>query len=335
MNYTNKSMVSIIIPVYNTEKYLEKCINSIVEQTYTNWELLLINDGSQDDSLSICEKYANEYSNIYVFSQENKGPSAARNIGIDNAHGQYICFVDSDDWVDDNYLEIFIGNMSENEDMMVVQDHKRIINDKIIRYTNGYNNEIFELPKDLSSLIKEYKFIQGYSVNKLYIREILENHSLRFSEEIDMGEDEVFFYKYLQLIDKIIFVKPDPYNYVGRIGSLTSRHSKFISEFLRCAENNKFYHYILKNENSAENRSFFKGNFSQRFNHLLRTIIYWEGKYSKKERIFLLNKMHKEYSNSLQYLEGDTALKKIDYLLFKLKLFGLLDFILKLKTRLN
>ncbi|MDY3362430.1 glycosyltransferase family 2 protein [Riemerella anatipestifer] len=292
MNYTNKSMVSIIIPVYNTEKYLEKCINSIVEQTYTNWELLLINDGSQDDSLSICEKYANEYSNIYVFSQENKGPSAARNIGIDNAHGQYICFVDSDDWVDDNYLEIFIGNMSENEDMMVVQDHKRIINDKIIRYTNGYNNEIFELPKDLSSLIKEYKFIQGYSVNKLYIREILENHSLRFSEEIDMGEDEVFFYKYLQLIDKIIFVKPDPYNYVGRIGSLTSRHSKFISEFLRCAENNKFYHYILKNENSAENRSFFKGNFSQRFNHLLRTIIYWEGKYSKKERIFLLNKMH-------------------------------------------
>ncbi|MDR0422523.1 MAG: glycosyltransferase, partial [Proteiniphilum sp.] len=98
-------MISVIVPVYNVEKYLRKCLESILAQTYTSFELLLVNDGSTDGSGQICDEYAQKDSRVQVFHQENKGVSRARNLGLERAKGKWVAFIDSDDWVDSTYLE--------------------------------------------------------------------------------------------------------------------------------------------------------------------------------------------------------------------------------------
>ena len=101
-------MVSIIVPIYNSEKYLHACLDSIVSQTYKNIEIILVNDGSIDKSGVICDEYSRKYNNIKVFHKENGGVSSARNLGIDNATGQYLAFVDPDDYIDANMYEILV-----------------------------------------------------------------------------------------------------------------------------------------------------------------------------------------------------------------------------------
>ena len=105
--------VSVIVPVYNVEAYLAQCIDSILAQDYRNFELILVNDGSTDNSGAICERYAAQDRRIRVITQENSGPSTARNTGIKAACGKYIVFVDADDWADADYLSILVDNMSE------------------------------------------------------------------------------------------------------------------------------------------------------------------------------------------------------------------------------
>ena len=102
------SKISVIIPVYNVEQYLEKCLDSILNQTYKNIEIILVNDGSIDKSGLICDEYSRKYNNIKVFHKENGGVSSARNLGIDNATGQYLAFIDPDDYIDVNMYEILV-----------------------------------------------------------------------------------------------------------------------------------------------------------------------------------------------------------------------------------
>lgn len=101
--------VSIIVPVYKAEPYIRKCIDSILSQTFTNFELLLIDDGSPDNCGKICDEYAELDARVHVFHKENCGVSAARNLGLDHAKGDYVCFIDSDDWIDPDMLETLIG----------------------------------------------------------------------------------------------------------------------------------------------------------------------------------------------------------------------------------
>lgn len=101
--------VSIIVPVYKAEPYIRKCIDSILSQTFTNFELLLIDDGSPDNCGKICDEYAELDTRVHVFHKENGGVSAARNLGLDHAKGDYVCFIDSDDWIDPDMLETLIG----------------------------------------------------------------------------------------------------------------------------------------------------------------------------------------------------------------------------------
>lgn len=136
--------ISVIIPVYNVEKYLEKCINSVIEQTYTNLEIILVNDGSTDSSGEICDKYKQLDNRIVVFHKENGGLSDARNYGIERANGEYIAFLDSDDWVDFKYIEILYENLRNyNADISIcnfrrVHDENELLNNNnnIILYNN-------------------------------------------------------------------------------------------------------------------------------------------------------------------------------------------------------
>ncbi|ACU06831.1 putative glycosyltransferase [Flavobacteriaceae bacterium 3519-10] len=185
---TQTMKFSVIIPVYNVEPYLEECLDSLLAQTYHDYEVLLINDGSTDASGKICDRYSEKDSRITVFHQPNKGVSAARNLGLEHAAGEWICFIDSDDVVESQYLAAFAENISADSDL-VIQGIKRI----------GKVNDVFCLFTQLEKISRE-TFFDHYLIwphyfspcNKTYRRNIIAEHNLRFDESIHFAEDTIF-----------------------------------------------------------------------------------------------------------------------------------------------
>ena len=127
----NCELITVVVPVYNVEKYLERCINSIIHQTIKNIEIILVNDGSTDGSRKICEYYRENDERVILINQENQGLSAARNTGIDKATGKYICFVDSDDWVHEKYLETMYNDIKEQDAQISIIEKQIIFEDAI------------------------------------------------------------------------------------------------------------------------------------------------------------------------------------------------------------
>lgn len=205
--------ISIIIPVYNVEKYLEECINSILVQTFTDFEVLLINDGSKDRSGEICDEFAVKDNRIKVFHQENAGVSAARNKGIENAKGEWINFIDSDDYVEKNYLNDFVVNLKPNvnlylQGMLGLMKDGRFVT--VIDYKT--HSEI-----DRNTFLKSYNIMPFFfgPTCKLFRKEIIEKNRIRFDESISVGEDTLFNLDYLKLLnEKLILI--DSKNYIYR-----------------------------------------------------------------------------------------------------------------------
>ena len=155
------TLVSIIIPVYNAEKRLVKCIDSILTQSYIHFELLLINDGSKDSSGTICDAYAQKDNRVKVFHKENGGASSARNIGIERATGEYIVFVDSDDYVEKDYLSaFFVDPLNEDKFTFVVQSLKNLYDDGI-----EIKQSVFK-----EGLYSEDNFSELFSINEIHRR---------------------------------------------------------------------------------------------------------------------------------------------------------------------
>lgn len=215
------SKISVIVPVYNSQRYLSRCIESILAQTYIDFELLLINDGSNDLSGVICDNYALKDSRIRVYHKENGGVSSARNLGLENAKGKWISFVDSDDWVDDHYLE----SLYQDGAYDFVTCYWRVTNDQsyvsILPKTRGYygRDQIVEF-LDLNIGNVSYPFC------RLYSGSIISKNNLRFDENIHFSEDALFNIRYLQNVATIRQVGNIEYNYEKHIGSLSN---KFIS----------------------------------------------------------------------------------------------------------
>lgn len=219
-------MVSVIIPVYNKEKYLHNCIKAILNQTYLDFELLLINDGSTDSSGKICDEYADKYEKIKVFHSENKGPSSARNIGIRNATADYLTFIDADDIVNETYLKDFLEN-SEDSDMIIqgLVQKKSDNNETKVR-NNNYelnikNNEDYLLVINESNLIS-----WGYSVAILYKRSIVLTNNILFEEKIKKAEDLIFVLNYLLCSTKIKALDICSYKYDWSITDSLSKKTQ-------------------------------------------------------------------------------------------------------------
>ncbi len=120
----DQNLISVIVPVYNVEDYLEECINSILSQTYTNLEILIVDDGSMDNSLAIIQEFSQRDSRITIFTKENGGLSSARNRAIDEAKGEYLTFIDSDDYIEENYIEYLMKSLIDNEaDISIVNSY--------------------------------------------------------------------------------------------------------------------------------------------------------------------------------------------------------------------
>lgn len=231
--------ISVIIPVYKVEKCISKCIESIIGQTYSNWELLLIDDGSPDESGSICDKYATTDSRIKVFHIQNGGPSNARNNGLDNATGDYVCFVDADDWVESTYLEHLYAGLQIDGVGVVVGGHIREENNKIINRTVG---NAFYHNKQFHRIFEEQRIVHwGYTVAKLYNLKTICNNGLRFPTNVRYCEDLIFFLEYWYYCDWIKFISEVDYHYmiVNNSNSLIVSYNSFESElegYKRCKQ---------------------------------------------------------------------------------------------------
>lgn len=212
-------VVSLIVPVYNVEKYLHKCLDSILSQTFTDFELLLINDGSKDNSGGICDEYAIKDSRVRVFHKENGGVSKARNLGIDKAHGKWIAFIDSDDWVDNTYFEhllkyeqvefISMGYQMQNRSMKfnsyVPQEKIYSANNLVDFYQAHIATAIFRAPWC-----------------KLFLTEKIKFHQLNFLENMSFGEDTIFTINYLKNVNNIAVISSAEYYRRFNIESLAN-----------------------------------------------------------------------------------------------------------------
>ena len=205
-------MISIVVPVYNTEKYLRQCIDSIIRQTCQDWELILVDDGSSDSSGSICDGYAEADARIKVIHQKNTGVSAARNAGIRRAAGEYLCFVDSDDWLDESFLEGFeVGKT--NADMYVsgwIYD----VNGKnysYVKYNPAYCASSSEICMEF---VRQNLDENGYPWGKLFRTSIVREHDLHFNEKLSINEDHIFVLQYYYLVNSLYIVSSCNYHYM-------------------------------------------------------------------------------------------------------------------------
>ncbi len=199
--------ISVIVPVYNVEKYLHRCIDSILVQTFTDFELLLIDDGSTDKSREICDEYEGKDKRIRVFHKDNGGASSARNVGLDNANGEYICFCDADDFVDRTWLSCFSLYLEKND--MVISGFKIFRNNKYVKDIS------MPVLNDKLSIIQylEDQNISGYLWCKCFKKGIIDKYHIKFNEKYIIWEDLDFIYRYWCHASSIKLDKGINYNY--------------------------------------------------------------------------------------------------------------------------
>lgn len=239
-------MISVIVPVYNVENYIERCIKSIINQTYTDIELILVDDGSTDRSGKICDEYKKIDNRIKVIHKENEGVSAARNFGIQIARGSLFAFIDGDDYIDANMFEIMISKFDDDTVDICICDieciYEKYDNNYVITMSNCNNitNNIDGIKLLLTNEMR------GFTWNKIYRRDLFCSNNISYPK--GMYYEDIF--TSVQLIYQsrnIKYVKKPFYKYVQRNGSITSRCSeKHINDYLQAVNNSSVY---LENKN--------------------------------------------------------------------------------------
>lgn len=245
--------VSIIVPVYNAERTVRRCIESILSQEYSDFELLLVNDGSTDHSGAICEEYAARDSRVQVFHKENTGVSATRNLALDRAAGTYLQFLDSDDWITPDATKSLVRAMENGPCDMVVSDFYRVVGDRLSQ--KGHIDEDGLLTREeyaAHMMENPADFYYGVLWNKLYRRSIVEAHHLRMNTEITWCEDFMFNLEYIRWAKAFRAIQIPIYYYVKTKGSLASQ-SLSISQAVKMkrlvfSDYHQFYKTVLDEE---------------------------------------------------------------------------------------
>ncbi len=248
-----KDLISIIVPVYNIEKYLSRCIESVLNQTYKNWEAIFINDGSIDNSLKILEEYKKRDRRIKIIDKKNAGSGAARNDGIENSNGEYIAFLDSDDWYEKDFLEKLYNNLKENNSD-VSMCNPRMVYDNIEK--NNKINTYFFKSIELMKNPREILGILAMPVvwNKLYRKDIIVKNMIRFPN-YSFCEDVEFLYKVFLYVNKVSKIEDDLYNYYQREDSATKKiKEEAIEQFYKVLENLEKY---IRNNFSEKLEAFY------------------------------------------------------------------------------
>lgn len=212
--------ISVIVPIYKVEDYLHRCIDSIINQTYTNLEIILVDDGSPDNCPMICDEYAEKDSRIRVVHKKNGGLSDARNAGLDIATGEYIMFIDSDDFVDIEMMESMMKNMIDNNVDMVVCNIKYVYEDReVVKYNQS--DRILDRYEAMEEYLKD-GVVQAIACNKLYNKVMLDGIKFKLNKT---NEDEFFTYKVVDRCKKIYYNSKPFYNYLQRNTSIMGKYS--------------------------------------------------------------------------------------------------------------
>lgn len=219
-------MISIIIPVYNVKPYLDDCLQSVVGQDYTDFECILVDDGSTDGSSELCDQWVEKDTRIQVIHQTNQGVSSARNRGLAQAKGEYISFIDSDDWVNADYLSTMACRLKKGKADLAVCGLTQELKDGSSKHYIASQSLTFELTgrhAEQFVMLNERHLLYG-PVVKLYKNEIIQRHQIQFDPQVSYGEDLLFNYQYLEHVHTITCIDKSLYHYrILGSGTLSSK----------------------------------------------------------------------------------------------------------------
>lgn len=323
-------LVSIIVPVYNAEDMLPRCLNAILTQTFTHFELVLVDDGSTDQSLDVCKEFKKKDHRIRIMTQENSGPSAARNKGMEHAKGRFVTFIDADDYVDPEFLESFFLLEKNPIQSVVIQGyHRTFFDDRTeanIPMLKKYDSSEFsELFQDLI-LIRKYPFIWC----KMFCMDTIRKQNLQFDKEIKFGEDLIFFLNYVKFANAIFTINKSCYHYIYASMSLTSALYPYHSEVKRLNVVRELLSKLTQKFNFSSELQQFHQQYMNRYLHRAISALYLPGiEENKSERIAALreNTENKNFE-LIRNMENKGVQAKLILNLSNMKLFRLLDFVL-------
>lgn len=212
-------LISVIVPVYNVAEYVAKCLKALVDQTCENLEVIVVDDGSTDESGRICDAFANDYPDkVFVYHTDNHGLSAARNVGLEHAHGEYIGFIDSDDWAEPEMFEVLLRNLLDFNADLSSCGLKWDYHDGADAVSKTEKAETCEKEDFFRHLITD-ESVYGYACNKLFKRSIIGN--MRFNESLMSCEDIDFSVRYFSKCKSGVYTVSELYHYRQRLGSMT------------------------------------------------------------------------------------------------------------------
>lgn len=238
-------IVSIVLPIYKVEKYLKRCLDTLVKQTYSNLEVICIIDGSPDDSVKICESFSKNDHRIKIIEQKNCGCAKTRNRALDNSKGKYICFVDPDDYVNSTYIEKLVNEAEKND--------ADIVSSKMIR-VGRYNKKVrtkFEgvgKYENRTDIFKSQNCPPDYYViNKMFRADMLRKHSIKFNENVSWCDDISFCVEALFCSNCVVTVDESVYYYVKRNNSIVHSHPTKKKQQERFEEQSKAVKFLYDN----------------------------------------------------------------------------------------
>jgi Glycosyltransferases involved in cell wall biogenesis len=295
-------IISVIVPIYNIESFLPECIESILKQTFSGIELLLIDDGSNDRSGLICDEYAKNDKRIIVFHQKNKGVSEARNLGIKKSRGKYVCFIDGDDYLEKDMLELLLSQFdSDNVQLAICGFQCKDENGNLLYKTETGNKFILDQDSAICSLFNDKKYrYQGYIWNKLFLKEIISKYNINFNPQIYFNEDRLFCFEYIKNCEKVSYSTSIEYNHIfyqnSAMSSIQNRNSfnkKYITDldaFETMRESINAY--------SKDNQSFFWHRYIEsalKIHSLISECKYIDSKLSKQLKLIVIKGLSYNY----------------------------------------
>lgn len=287
--------ISIIVPVYNVERYLDNCISSILEQSFTDFELIIVNDGSKDNSGRICDEYKDRDFRIKVIHQENSGLSAARNAGIQASQGTYITFIDSDDFIHSNMVAILYNNMMGNNADISICDYHLVYEGKEIPKDFGDNNlKVYNNIEGVKKIVEKSEASMIIACSKLYRRSLFDDICYPVGK---YHEDEFVTYKLFYKSTKIVVTDAKLYYYLKRSNSITgSTYSIKRLEKLEALEEAIMF---FKNENNKELTHLAE------YRYLLNIqIAYYRVKYEINFNKVIMDKLKIQYNKNFKEFSG-------------------------------
>lgn len=316
-------LISIILPVYNGESVIEKILTGVKNQIYKNWELIIVDDGSKDETRNKCQAFITLTDKINYYFKENGGVSSARNFGLDKAKGDWIVFIDADDNISDKYLLDLVSNIKPKE--LIIQGYKKIEKNKQTDVDFGNISNITK--KEI--LFDEFNILEkGFSCNKIFDNQIIRKNNLRFNENLSYAEDLVFLLQYIVYAKSVSFISG----------------SNYIYDTTYSVNSQKIYSYNQELELLQQLTSIIPLLYKDKFSPyicekislvIIRVIlsIYNENVYNFKERITLLSDLKKNYGYIFpEYYNPRIPFFKLIKMLFKYNL-RIMDSVLLLKFR--